>query len=229
MKEKITFENQNKTYKASRIIVIPFVVALIMAIFELAPAAVRYKEGMGIFAFIANTSSGIPYYFALILVLTATFPIAYCVFHDNGIDFRSCVVERSKLMGDIFFGILAAILSYGLSFLVNHVLLQYPLYRPAFNGTWILSFVSLVLVSGFFKEIYFRGLANHFLKRDLGEWQSFLLTNILFAVLDWPNLGMSFLYGLIWIAFYRKRNRIIVPIIAHGLHNLISISIGFFF
>ncbi len=210
-----------------KVILIPTVVAITMAIIELTPAAQAYRQTMGVFEFLSHVISGAPYYFALILVLAAAFPVTYCMFKESGIKLGSCIINKKKLPLDIVSGILAAALSYGFSFLVNQVILRYPVWRPGFNGIWILSFFSLVLASGFFKEIYFRGLANHFLKTELGEWPAFLLINLLFAVLDWQNLGMSFVYGLIWIYFYRKRNRMIVPIIGHGFHNLIAMSIGF--
>jgi membrane protease YdiL (CAAX protease family) len=218
---KINEEMKEKKISSSKIMMIPFTVAIIMAIIEIAPAIQKYTDGMGVFEFAANRNSGIPYYFALIFVLVSIFPVVYCVFKENGLKISNCIVKKEKLVGDISFGILAGMLSFLFTFLMDNIVMGYPVWRPAFNGTWILAFLSLVLVSGFFKEIYFRGLANHFLKERIGEWPAYLLTNTLFAILDWFNFGMSFVFGMIWIAFYRRRNRIIVPIIAHAIHNLI--------
>ena len=83
--------------------------------------------------------------------------------------------------------------------------------------------VALGFVSGICKEIYFRGFAKRFAGPVLGEMQALLLFNIMFAMLDWYNLGFSFVAGLIWIFAYKKSGRLITSMIAHGEANLAAI------
>ena len=93
-------------------------------------------------------------------------------------------------------------------------------------GLVILYFISLVLVSGICKEIYFRGFAKNFCSSVFGENVAFLLFNMLFGLLDWYNMGYSFVLGLVCIWGYKKRKHLIVPMIVHGGVNLIGIIYG---
>ena len=79
----------------------------------------------------------------------------------------------------------------------------------------VLGFIALVLVSGILKEIYFRGLAKRFCGPVFGEITALLLSNVLFAVFDWHNLGHSFIIGLVWIYAYKKTGHLITPMICH--------------
>ena len=47
--------------------------------------------------------------------------------------------------------------------------------------------------------------------------------NVMFAMLDWYNFGLSFIIGLIWIWAYKKSGHLIFPMIAHGGINIISL------
>lgn len=87
----------------------------------------------------------------------------------------------------------------------------------------ILMSISLGLVSGICKEIYFRGFAKNFCGDILGETAAFLLFNVMFGLLDWFNMGLSFILGLLWIWGYKKSKHLIVPMIAHGGVNLIAV------
>ena len=46
---------------------------------------------------------------------------------------------------------------------------------------------------------------------------------MMFGLLDWFNMGHSFVVGLLWIWGYKKSNHLIVPMIAHGGINLIAV------
>ena len=87
----------------------------------------------------------------------------------------------------------------------------------------LLEVLSLVIVSGFLKEIYFRGIPYYLLKNKFGELNTFLFGNICFAIIDWPNFGLSFFTGGIWYLFFRRNGSLIIPIIGHGLCNLLGI------
>ena len=92
--------------------------------------------------------------------------------------------------------------------------------RELNTGVVIMDVIALVLISGIFKEIYFRGLAKRFVWLVFGEMNALILFNILFAVLDWHNLGVSFVIGFVWLMAYRKTNHLITPMLAHSLAGL---------
>ncbi len=87
-------------------------------------------------------------------------------------------------------------------------------------GTTVMKIIALTFVSGICKEIYFRGLAKKFCGQVMGETQALLLFNVMFAMLDWYNIGFSFVAGLVWIGVYKKTNHLLPCMIAHGGANL---------
>ncbi|MBR1385047.1 MAG: CPBP family intramembrane metalloprotease, partial [Ruminococcus sp.] len=66
--------------------------------------------------------------------------------------------------------------------------------------------------------------AKHFCGDVFGETAALLMFNVLFGMLDWFNMGHSFIVGLLWIWGYKKSGKLIVPMIAHGGMNLISVA-----
>ena len=138
------------------------------------------------------------------------------------------IFHRESLWKDIALGTVLALVSSMvslLSFIINkgRTGLAFPGWETLSLSELILMTVSLGFVSGICKEIYFRGFAKNFCGPILGGTTSLLLFNMMFAMLDWFNMGLSFILGLLWIWGYKKSGRLIVPIIAHGGVNLISV------
>ena len=90
-------------------------------------------------------------------------------------------------------------------------------------GLTIMGILALGLVSGIIKEIFFRGFAKIFCGPVMGEMTALLLFNVMFAMLDWYNFGLSFVIGLIWIWAYKKSGHLLAPMIAHGGVNIGSL------
>ena len=67
------------------------------------------------------------------------------------------------------------------------------------------------------------GIAKRFAGTILGETKALLLFNLMFAMLDWYNIGFSFFAGLVWIWAYKRSGHLISSIIAHGVGNLAAI------
>ena len=135
------------------------------------------------------------------------------------------IAERKTLGRDILLGLAALsatlILSLGYAFLYSAGKTELGNFDTnATPGTTIIKIISLVFVSGIIKEIYFRSFAKHFVGKVLGETPALLLFNLMFAMLDWYNIGFSFFAGLIWIWAYKKSGHLISSIIAHGGANL---------
>ena len=88
----------------------------------------------------------------------------------------------------------------------------------------------MLLFVGIGEELLFRG----FIQRDMAEafgWKWALLgASLIFAVmhLTWrsiPELGFVFLGGLILGALYLKTRSLVAPIVAHGVNNVILVSV----
>jgi len=165
-----------------------------------------------------------------IIVLPIFFPFILKIFRENGTNLISNLTSRKTIYRDIILGILAGICSYIFFFIDVHIIMKMPIEKSNNISQILLEILSIVFVSGFFKEIYFRGIPYILLKGKYGEWKTFLYGNICFTILDWPNLGLSFFLGIIWYLFYRKNGSLIIPMIGHGLFNLLGIlaRIGIF-
>lgn len=203
-------------------VVLPSVLtALTIGIF----AVMSWQPGLGIFEFVALTWDKFytPILVTYIIILFACFPLVVSAFKKEDLTLRDHITSPEKLKGDILFGVMAAICSYIFFYIDVHVLLKMPVHKIENISLVFLEIVSLVLVSGIFKEIYFRGIPYVLLRPKIGEWKAFFIGNICFALLDWPNLGLSFFLGFIWYLFYRKRGSLLIPIIGHGVFNLCGI------
>jgi hypothetical protein len=214
-----------KAKKNSGLLLIVTSPAIIIALLIAYLGFFVYKSGMNLFELASAIHD--TYYLVIlmsyIVVLPVFFPFAIKVFRNNGISLIQSMTSKKTLLRDVIFGILAGISSYIFFFLDVHVILKMPIEKSENSLLVILEVVSLVIVSGFFKEIYFRGIPYLLLRSRYGEWKSFLFGNICFTILDWPNFGLSFFLGLIWYLFFRKRGSLIIPIIGHGIFNLLGI------
>ena len=214
---------------AGMALTITTVLTFFIATFEMVNALSFYKPGMNLLD-IASYVQANKWIFAFTFIFAnlVIFPSALFLYKANGISLKKDIFERESLAGDILWGVILAIAAGLLS------LLYLPVYRGrtelAFAedgkmgvGISVLYVLALVFVSGFCKEIYYRGFAKRFCGAIFGEKTALLLFNMLFGLLDWYNFGYSFVLGLLCIFGYRKRKHLIVPMIIHGGVNLISI------
>ncbi|HQA59319.1 MAG TPA: type II CAAX endopeptidase family protein [Acetivibrio sp.] len=219
-KNTITFVNSRKLVGATMIFVIP---SLIIAFFQLILAYTVYVPGMGIYDLTGAMLAKYDLIRILMyaLIIACFFPIAITFYKSNGINIEKEFFADSKYLMDIGLGIAAAVSSFTVSYIIVHIISGFPVYRfQGYNTLW-LNILSYVIVSGICKEVYFRGIPFIFLEHEFGEWPAFLFANICFTILDWPNVGLSFVLGLVWYLFYRKRGSLIIPVIGHGLYNFL--------
>lgn len=218
-----------KTKNAEKALTITTVLTLIVAGYEVLSAGANFKKGMN-FLDIASFANADLSVYALVLILAniILLPSAILLYKENGISLKNEILDKNSIGKDIALGIVLAVVSSAISLI--SLLMNKGRTNLAFAG-WdrlsvgeiILMTVSLVFVSGICKEIYFRGFAKNFCGSVFGEIPALLLFNVMFGMLDWFNIGLSFILGLLWIWGYRKRGTLIVPMIAHGGVNLISV------
>ncbi len=222
--------NEKKYLNAKRAIGIVTTLTFIVAFFELIFAFTQYQQGMTIGDVVSYVTNQHHIYLLLLIIANVgLFPSALLLYKENGINLKDEIYDKKTLGKDILYGIIAFVVSevigdiYG--WLVNLIpgIGATELARQGRElnmGVVIMDVIALVLVSGIFKEIYFRGLAKRFVGSVFGEMNALILFNILFAVLDWHNLGVSFVIGFVWLIAYRKTNHLITPMICHSLAGL---------
>ncbi len=218
---------EKKFSNAKRAVLIVTVLTFVVAFFELIFAFTQYQQGMTI-GDVASYVTNKHHIYLLLLIIAnlGLLPSALLLYKENGISLKDEIYDKKTLGKDILYGILGFIVSEaigdGFGWLIEYIpgigttdLARHG--RELNTGVVIMDIIALIFVSGICKEIYFRGLAKRFCAPVFGEMTALLLFNVLFAVLDWHNLGVSFIIGLIWIFFYRKTGHLITPMLCHAL------------
>ena len=220
-------KNGNNAEKAIKITT---TLTLLVAGYEVIRSCQNYKEGMNFLDIASFANADISTYcLVLMLANIVLLPSAIMLYKRSEISLKNEIYSRKCLGKDILLGVFLA----GISSMVGLLTLFIDKRKTelAFSG-WdrlsigeiIFMVLSLGLVSGICKEIFFRGFAKNFCGSVFGETTALLLFNVMFGMLDWFNIGYSFIVGLLWIWGYKKSKHLIVPMIAHGGANLISIA-----
>lgn len=213
---------------AEKALRITTVLTLVVAGYEVFRSCGSYREGMNFLDIASYANADInTYCLVLMLASIVLLPSAKLLYKQSGISLKDEIFDRKTLGKDILLGIILAAVSSViglLSLLVGkgRTVLAFSGWGRLSVGEITLMVLSLGLVSGICKEIYFRGFAKNFCGGVFGETTALLLFNVMFGMLDWFNIGHSFLVGLVWIWGYKKSKHLIVPMIAHGGMNLIS-------
>lgn len=213
---------------AKRALTLTTILTLFVAGFEIFIAYANYKPGMNFFDLVSYvTSNRYIYYLILIVANMVLLPGAVLLFKENGLSLKDEIFGKKTLRKDILYGIAALALT-GIPTLLSTFVygLQTDMAckgEKMTPGSFIMGVLALGIVSGIVKEIFFRGLAKVFCGSVMGEMTALILFNVMFAMLDWYNYGLSFIIGLIWIWAYKKSGHLIAPMIAHGGINVIAL------
>ena len=222
--------DEKKYLNAKRAIGIVTTLTFLVAFFELLFAFTQYQQGMTIGDVVSYVTNKHHIYLLLLIIANiGLFPRALLLYKENGISLKDEIYDKKTLGKDILYGVIAFVIAEVLGDVYWLLVCLIPGIgttelarqgRELNTGVVIMDVIALVLVSGIFKEIYFRGLAKRFASPVFGEMTALLLFNVLFAVLDWHNLGVSFITGFVWLIAYRKTNHLITPMICHSLSGL---------
>lgn len=220
----------NNTTNAEKALKITTALTLIISGYEILRSCQNYREGMNILDIASYANADLnTYCLILILANMILLPEAILLYKQSGINLKDEIYNIKSLDKDIFMGIVIAVISSVISLLSLFVAkgrteLAFSGWEKLSVGEIVLMIASLGFVSGICKEVYFRGFAKNFCGSIWGETAALLIFNVLFGMLDWFNMGHSFLVGLLWIWGYKKSGHLIVPMIAHGGMNLISVA-----
>ena len=213
---------------AKRALTLTTILTLFVAGFEIFIAYANYKPGMNFFDLASYvTSNRYIYYLILIVANMVLLPGAVLLFKENGLSLKDEIFGKKTLRKDILYGI-AALALMGIPTLLSTFIYGFQTDTACKGeemtpGSFIMGVLALGIVSGIVKEIFFRGLAKVFCGSVMGEMTALILFNVMFAMLDWYNFGISFIIGLIWIWAYKKSGHLIASMIAHGGINVIAL------
>ena len=219
----------NKNEYAEKALKLTTILTFLVAGYGVARACGNYKIGMNFLDIASFATADLnTYCIILILANVILLPSAILLYRQSGLSLKNEIFDKYTLGKDIILGIVLAVVSASISLLSLLIMkgrteLAFAGWGRLSIGEIVLMTISLGFVSGICKEIFFRGFAKNFGGPVFGETIALLLFNIMFGMLDWYNMGHSFIVGLLWIGGYKKSKHMIVPMIAHGGMNLISI------
>ncbi|MDD6991887.1 MAG: CPBP family intramembrane metalloprotease [Oscillospiraceae bacterium] len=222
--------NDKTTANAEKALKITTALTLLVSGYEVLRSCQNYREGMNFLDIASYANADLnTYCLVLILVNIIFLPSAILLYKQSGISLRYEIYEKKSLGRDITAGVVLAVISSVISLLSliagkGRTELAFAGRSSLSAGEIVLMIISLGFVSGICKEIYFRGFAKNFCGSVFGETAALLLFNAMFGMLDWFNIGHSFIVGVLWIWGYKKSGHLIVPMIAHGGMNLISVA-----
>ncbi|MDE6627186.1 MAG: CPBP family intramembrane metalloprotease [Lachnospiraceae bacterium] len=221
--------NDTNSQNAEKALKITTLLTLIVAGYEVFRSCQNYETGMNLLDIASYANADLNTYCLVLILANLIFlPSAILLYKQSGISLKKEIFEKSSLSKDIVLGILLAVVSSAISLLSLIVMkgrtdLAFAGWDKLTASEIVLMIISLGIVSGICKEIFFRGFAQNFCGSVLGETTALLLFNVMFGLLDWFNMGHSFILGLLWIWGYKRSKHLIVPMIAHGGINLISV------
>lgn len=159
---------------AKQAVTLTTILTLFVAGFELLIAFTKYRTGMNFLDLTTYVTQNQYIYFMLLMIANlALFPAAFLLFKTNGISLKNEICSKETLGKDILYGIiaLAGTEIVGLVSILadkGKTGMAYVMTKPSADII-ILWFISVGLVSGIIKEIFFRGLAKIFAGKDLWD------------------------------------------------------------
>jgi len=116
-------------------------------------------------------------------------------------------------------------LSYMIPEFVNYWFIELPPIIYTSQGQYpflpnLLSFLSLVILAPVIEEFTFRGVLLHRWSEKWGTLNAILISSLLFGILHPDPIGAA-AFGIAMCVIYMKTQTLIVPIICHGLNNLV--------
>lgn len=85
---------------------------------------------------------------------------------------------------------------------------------------------SIIIVAPITEEFVFRGVLLHRWGTKWGLIAGIIVSSVVFGILHANPIGLT-MFGVVMALLYIKTATLIIPILAHGLNNLIAISLQF--
>ncbi len=94
----------------------------------------------------------------------------------------------------------------------------------------LLNIVSLCVIAPILEEVAFRGVILHRWVHKFGMWKAIVGSSLLFGIVH-PDVLGAFLFGVGMCVLYLRFQSLYVPIICHGLYNLVVwlVELGYFY
>ena len=227
------FAYQNVAYGVVIALGLAIIVYLMLSFVHLDQRITNCAESLTLIPLYIVFTSSLPWFFInqqYLLPAVYSCILALCLWHvyQKKLSLRELFgYSKDKLLKYSLIGLAIGIpLGMGEYFILHPVSVS-----SSFEVRYLLRDMAyMLLFVGISEELLFRG----FIQRDMTEafgWKWALFgTSSIFAIvhLTWrslPELGFVFLTGLILGALYLKTRSLVAPVVAHGINNVILVSV----
>jgi len=175
--------------------------------------------------------SSLPWFFVsqeLLIPATYLILLALCLWHIKDSNMTLEEIGFVKARGKHMIIAAAAGIPLGI---VEYQILRPPPPTPIFSTTYFLQTVLYMFIFvGFIEELLFRGMLMTTLEKYMGWKQALILQSLIFAILHltWRiiiEVIFVFIAGIIFGLILKKSGSLIPPAIAHGIGNIMLLSI----
>lgn len=175
--------------------------------------------------------SSLPWFFIsqeLLIPATYSILLALCLWHirDSSLTFEEMGFRGSRLKYIIVAAVTGVLLGA-----IEYQILRPPPPTPTFSITYFLRTALYMLIFvGFVEELLFRGMLMASLEKHMNQRTALILQSAIFAVLHitWRliiEIIFVFIAGIIFGLLLRKSGSLIPPAIAHGVGNIVLLSV----
>ena len=227
------FAYQNVAYGIVIALALAIVIYLMLSVFHLDERITNCGESLALIPLYILFTSSLPWFFInqqYLLPAVYSCVLGLCLWHiyQKNLSLKELFgFRRDKLLKYSLIG-----LAIGIPLGIGEYFILHP--APAFPsfevGYLFRDMVYMLCFVGIAEELLFRGLIQRDLTSAFGWKWGLFGASAVFAVmhLTWrsiPELGFVFIAGLILGALYLKTRSLVAPIVAHGINNVMLVSV----
>jgi membrane protease YdiL (CAAX protease family) len=226
------FAYQDVAYGIILALFLALTIYMVIPITKMGPAFTDCAESLVLIPLYILFTSSLPWFFLsqeFLLPAVYSAVLALCAWHiyRKRISLRDIGLRSDRILKYVLIGIALGIPLGTIEYFVITPVAAFP----SFEIKYLLrDLVYMVAFVGLGEELLFRGLVQRDMMKLLGAKWGLLGASLMFMVmhLTWrsiPELGFTFLVGMLLGYLYYRTGSLTAPIIAHGVGNTILVAV----
>jgi membrane protease YdiL (CAAX protease family) len=226
------FAYQDVTYGIILALFLALIIYMVIPVVRLEQSFTDCVESLVLIPLYILLTSSLPWFFLsqeLLLPAVYSTILALCAWHiyRKNISLRDIGFSRDRVLRHVLIGVLVGVpLGVGEYFIITPAAAF-----PTFEIKYLMRDLAyMVIFVGLGEELLFRGLVQRDMTNLLGWKWGLLGASLMFGVmhLTWrsiPELGFTFLAGVLLGYLYYRTRSLTSPIVAHGIGNTVLVAV----
>ena len=226
------FAYQDVAYGIILALFLALVIYLVIPIIKLGQSFTDCVESLVLIPLYILFTSSLPWFFLsqeFLIPAVYSAVMALCVWHiyRKNISLRDIGFSRERLAKYTLIGVLVGTPLGALEYFIITPAAAFPTFEIKYL---MRDLAYMILFVGIGEELLFRGLVQRDMANLLGWKWGLLGSSLMFGImhLTWrsiPELGFTFMAGLIFGYFYYRTGSLTAPIVAHGVGNTVLVAV----